>query len=89
MRFLILVVVLGGFVIGCAENSAMEGFQSESFLKAKEKLKSLDSKAGQFCLNGAAFVLAGQHNYAEQYMEDFKECINALVKRVEVIDRNN
>jgi hypothetical protein len=56
-----------------------QGFDSENYqsVRAELALKYKDT-VSQFCLNGAAFVLSGQPEYAQQYQSGFGTCIERI-----------
>ncbi len=67
--------------------SPKEGWASPEFKEARSKLLADDSLYVQHklmtCINGAAFVLAGQERWAKQYESTHGVCIQQLVDRAE------
>ncbi|MDS1821107.1 hypothetical protein QX249_10585 [Vibrio parahaemolyticus] len=89
-KFVPLILAIATFVViystnSAAGNEAKEvqsvGFHSQSFLSAKEDLISRVPafQEHQFCINGAAFKIAKQEDFAKQYEEDFGKCIELVL----------
>ncbi len=65
-----------------ANNEPKTGFESPAYKHAYVELKHSFPRLAdlQFCRSGAAFVIAGLPEYAEQYQADHGHCIKVLVR---------
>ncbi|PRQ65127.1 hypothetical protein [Vibrio mediterranei] len=79
MRLLLLVFVV--FVMmGCGQvEPENAGFQDPNYLQIRQRVERFNPMTTQFCLNGAAFILAEMPEYAEQYQGNYGNCIERLV----------
>ncbi len=69
-------------LVGCGNQGETDiGVKNAKYKDLRAELLILSPISGQFCLNGAAFELAGMREYSRQYLDDFGLCINVLMKR--------
>ena len=80
---LLAAVLLVGVSQRPPDPTEKTGFQSIQYQQMRAQLLARfpDTAQLQFCVNGAAFILADQGNWATQYMGAHGDCVRQLVTR--------